>query len=78
MENEQLTKDFLDFLDLYQSENYAEHLHNALYYVSQEVTKHDLADDVISAIYHTRYYLNQLVEHLPEPSSVPKKPLVNA
>jgi len=66
MENEELTKDFLDFLDLYQSENYAEHLHNALYYVSQEVIKQHLTDEVISAIYHTRYYLNQLVEHLPE------------
>jgi len=78
MENEQLTKDFLDFLDLYQSENYAEHLHNALYYVSQEVSKDELTDGIIRAIYHTRYYLNQFVEHLPEPSSVPKKPLVNA
>jgi len=66
MENEELTKDFLDFLDLYQSENYAEHLHNALYYVSQEVIKQHLTDEVISAIYHTRYYLNQLVEYLPE------------
>ena len=66
MENEELTKDFLDFLDLYQSENYAEHLHNALYYMSQEVIKQHLADEVISAIYRTRYYLNQLVEYLPE------------
>jgi len=69
MENERLTKDFLDFLELYQSENYAEHLHDALYYVSQEITRYDLSNDTISAIYEIRSHLNQLTEYLPKSSS---------
>jgi len=68
MENEKLTKEFLEFLELYQSENYAEELHDALFYVSQEVTRHDLSDKVVRAIYDIRLYLNQLTNYLPESS----------
>ncbi len=68
MENEKLTKEFLEFLELYQSENYGEHLHEALYHVSQELLKYNLEGQVLHSLFQIRWHLNRLTEYLPESS----------
>ena len=53
-------QDFIDFLEIYQTEDFAESLHKALFYVIGEGELQDDKQDVCGVLYQLRMDLNDL------------------
>jgi len=65
-------QDFIDFLETYESENFAEILHQALYYVAGEGEPQKEKQQICGVLYQIRMQLNDLqVKYLPPKDSLP-------
>ncbi len=72
MENTPHNQDFINFLKLYQSEEFAERLHQALYYVIAEGDVYPEKQDVCEALFYIRRQLDSLqAKYLPQKDILP-------